>query len=85
MPVTRGVRLRCVIARRLVVDIARRIIPTAERTIRLHQYPDCLIESRNLLLQLPPSDEHGADNRRDIGAVFQTNFDLPIKSQASLR
>jgi hypothetical protein len=34
---------------------------------------------------LPPSDEHGADNRRDIGAVFQKNFNLPIKSQAPHR
>jgi hypothetical protein len=48
--------------------------------IRPHQYPDCLIESRYLLAQLPPSDEHGADNRRDIGTVFQENLNLPIKS-----
>ena len=53
------------------------------RVVRPHQHTDCL--SSDLLAQLPPGQEHGPDNQRDIGTVEQQSFNLPIEGQSPHR
>jgi hypothetical protein len=47
--------------------------------VTTEQHTDCFGESSDLLAQLPPGQEHGPDNRRDIGTVEQQSFNLPIE------
>ena len=44
------------------------------RVVRPHQHTDCFVESSDLLAQLPPGQEHGPDNQRDIGTVEQQSY-----------
>jgi hypothetical protein len=53
--------------------------------VRLHQYTDRFVENSNLFAQLPPGNEHGPDNQRDVGTVEQQSFNLPIEGQSPYR
>jgi hypothetical protein len=53
--------------------------------VRLHQCADRLVESNDLLAQLPPGSEHGPNNQRDVGTVEQQHFNLPIEGQSPYR
>jgi len=50
-----------------------------QAALRLHQCADRLVESIDLLPQLPPGNEHRPDNQRDVGTVEQQSFNLPIE------
>ena len=52
---------------------------------RLHQCADRLVESNDLLPQLPPGNEHRPDNQRDVGTIEQQSFNLPIEGQSPHR
>ena len=55
------------------------------REVRPHQRADRLVESDNLLTQLPPSDEHRPDNERDVGTIEKQCFNFSIKRQSPHR
>jgi hypothetical protein len=44
-----------------------------------------LVESNDLRAQLPPGNEHGPDNQRDVGTVEQQSFNLLIEGQYPYR
>jgi hypothetical protein len=52
------------------------------RGVRLHQCADRLVESNDLLPQLPPGNEHRPDNQRDLETVEQQSFIRSCQSRS---
>src|SRR5580700_4140735 len=58
------------------------LMSSRQAEFRLHQCADRLVESNDLLAQLPPGNEHRPENQRDVGMVEQQSFNLPIDGQS---